>query len=367
MAPSEQTDPVPEDLERLGRQGFQLFQEKLYPQALEVQQRLVALTEQRFGAHHPYLGVALLNRGRLYRLIERNDECEADYVRALDILRPHPESHAEQIVWLLNNLSALYRNTNRRGQEEPYQRELLAIERAALPPGDPRLANALIGLASACLALDRVPEVVELLGEALAVRTEALGAGHPQTLEIREMLTALGVVPVNDPESTAATAPRQTAGAMTPQQCLEAFARHEYAVAADGALALMRSTSVPSTFIHVFLISLLRLGAVEDARRFAEGIPALTANLPWDRALLRITTGEADPAAVIAAARDDAQRGEALFYAAARELTEGRPDAARELLRECVHSQSGREPTVEDLLAQRELEFLGGAQPHPPA
>ncbi|HET6181144.1 MAG TPA: tetratricopeptide repeat protein [Candidatus Sulfotelmatobacter sp.] len=165
-----------ERLTQLNQLGFQLFQEKLYPQALEVLQQVVDLTQGQLGPSHAELGVALLNRGRVYRLLERNAECEADYRQALKILRLSRATFQDQIIWLLKNLIALYRNTGRRSEAEPSVQELLAVQRIALPPGDPRLADVLVDLGGACYERGALQEAKDLVSEALAIREAALGA-----------------------------------------------------------------------------------------------------------------------------------------------------------------------------------------------
>src|SRR5688572_22199124 len=123
--PTTSPDESAERLTELNSLGFQLFQEKLYPQALEVLQQVVVLTSQLRGPMDPDVGVALLNRGRVFRLLERNAECEADYQKALEILRAGPAAHQAQVIWLLKNLIAMYRNTGRHSLAEPGIREVL--------------------------------------------------------------------------------------------------------------------------------------------------------------------------------------------------------------------------------------------------
>ena len=50
----------------------------------------------------------------------------------------------------LKNLSALYSNTNRHAQAEPYARQLLDLQRASLPPGDLQLADSMVNVAFHC-------------------------------------------------------------------------------------------------------------------------------------------------------------------------------------------------------------------------
>ena len=51
-------------LDQLNRLGFQLFQQKLYPQALEILGQVVELANSFAANTMQDLGVALLNRGR---------------------------------------------------------------------------------------------------------------------------------------------------------------------------------------------------------------------------------------------------------------------------------------------------------------
>jgi CHAT domain-containing protein/tetratricopeptide (TPR) repeat protein len=180
-------DDVAGRIDQLNRVGFQLFQQKLYLQALETLEQVVDLTGQLRGEHHKDLGLALLNRGRVYRLLQRNAECEADYIRALEIFQRSP-GQQDQVIWLLKNLSALYLNTNRHVLAEPYTRQLLALQRASLLPGDLQLAESMVNIAFACVARGAVGEAVDLLCEALQIRSSTLGPDDPRTIQLRSIL-----------------------------------------------------------------------------------------------------------------------------------------------------------------------------------
>lgn len=354
------TDIVIEQLEKLNRQGFQLFQQKLYPQTLKVLEEVVALSRQHYGDSSPALGLALLNRGRVYRLLDRNAECEADYLQALDIFHNQQEGAQEHVIWLLNNLSALYKNTGRRGEEEPYARELLAIYRATLPPSDSRLAEALMSLAAACLARDAIPEAIELMQEALTIRNEILGPDHPQTVEVRDALNWL-LTPKEVTSQSAIPAPdKQISLEQRFFNCMQRFHARDYPSASQQAMTLIQDGTMTHALLQVLIISLQRSGQVEVLRQIAVKIPEIAATVPWERALLELTLGQADPMAVLTKAQDDRQRGQFFYYAAARLITNGRSDLAGDLLRNCVQLQAD---SIERSMAEVELQLLNIHQP----
>lgn len=179
---------VSQQLDQLNRLGFQLFEQKLYPQVLETLGQVVDLARRARGEQHEDLGLALLNRGRVYRLLKRDAECEADYLRALDIYQRSAGDQRERVIWLLKNLSALYSNTDRQEQSEPYSRQLLALQRASLPPGDVELAQTMVNLALACTERGASGESVALLSEALQIRSDTLGPTDPRTVQLRGIL-----------------------------------------------------------------------------------------------------------------------------------------------------------------------------------
>ena len=325
-----------ERLTQLNQLGFQLFQEKLYPQALEVLQQVVDLTQGQLGPTHAELGVALLNRGRVYRLLERNAECEADYHQALEILRLSPATHQDQIIWLLRNLIALYRNTGRRSAAEPSVRELLAVQRTALPPDDPRLADLLVDLGGACYERGALQEANGLLREALAIREATLGPGHPQTVELRDGLAGLEAS-AETPSPSAPSSEGTSTDAMDRfNNCMRAFLGRDYPVMVERALALISDGTITHGLLQMLLIALQRSGQAELLSQVAAQVPQSTEGVPWERALLELTLGHTEPNTVLSQAQDDAQRGQIFYYTAERMITVGHPEKALDLLRHAL-------------------------------
>src|SRR5262249_25468591 len=155
-----------------------------------------------------------------------------------------PQTQRDQVIWLLKNLCALYQNTGRRGEAEPYLRELLTVQRAALPPGDPRLADPLVDLAGACFERDGPGEAAQLLHEALAIREAALGPDHPQSVELRNALAALQAS-VDQPESPPNPFVSASPSAMERfHDCMRAFITRDYPAASERALALMSDGTI---------------------------------------------------------------------------------------------------------------------------
>lgn len=72
--------------------------------------------------------------------------------------------------------------------EERRDREILRLREEGLGPAHPDVASALHILASRCHLARRYAEAEPLYQRALSIRTEALGHGHPSTIEILEDL-----------------------------------------------------------------------------------------------------------------------------------------------------------------------------------
>jgi len=360
--PTTSPDESAERLTELNSLGFQLFQEKLYPQALEVLQQVVVLTGQLRGPMDPDVGVALLNRGRVFRLLERNAECEADYQKALEILRSGPAAHQAQVIWLLKNLIALYRNTGRHSQAEPGIRELLAVQRAALPPGDPQLADLLVDLGSVCYQRGAAQEGVSFLREALAILEQAVGPDHPKTTQLRQLLAS-----VDPPSASSSSAPAAGDATTDPAQeqfneCIRGFLREDYPGASQRALALITAGSMTHGLLQVLLISLQRSGQAELLAQVAAQVPEITRSVPWERTLLDLTLGNADPNSALSQAQDDAQRGQVFYYTAERTITFGPRERATDLLSRAVALLP---KGLDRILAQSRLAFLSGAPAAP--
>ena len=341
MTATLQPDEASARLTELNSLGFQLFQEKLYPQALEVLQQVVDLTSSQRGPTDPDLGVALLNRGRVYRLLERNQECEADYQKALEILRVNPAAHQGQVIWLLKNLIAMYRNTGRQNQAEPSLRELLALQRTALPPGDPQLADLLVDLGGLCHQRGALQEGVGLLREALGILERALGPDEPKTTQLRHVLASVDTPSASSASSTSSASSSSapaTGGSTTDagqeqfNDCIRGFLRQDYPAASQRALALINAGTMTHTLLQVLLISLQRSGQTKALAKVASQVPEIAKNAPWDRTLLELTLGEGDPNAALSQAQNDEQRGQVFYFTAERMITAGQPERATELL-----------------------------------
>ncbi|HMB69419.1 MAG TPA: tetratricopeptide repeat protein, partial [bacterium] len=65
------------------------------------------------------------NLGLLYRLMERYDDAERHYLRAVEIRRKHLDSDHPLIAYTLDNLALLYLRTGRPDDAEPVLEEVL--------------------------------------------------------------------------------------------------------------------------------------------------------------------------------------------------------------------------------------------------
>src|SRR5262249_45589947 len=149
--------------------------------------------------------------------------------------------------------------TGRGSEVEPSLRELLAVQRTALPPGDPQLADLLVDLGGACYEQGALQDAKGFVREALGIREAALGQNHPKTVELRDGLAALQAS-----AETPSPAPRSAGPTTDPMDqfndCIRAFLGQDYLVTSERAIALIGAGTITHGLLQVLLISLQRSG-----------------------------------------------------------------------------------------------------------
>jgi phosphopantetheinyl transferase (holo-ACP synthase) len=130
--------------------------------------------------------------------------------------------------------------------------------------------------------------------------------------------------------------------------CGKAFFAERYAECE--AIARQLLLSCPSHFLfQLMLISTQRMGQSNVPWPMIASLLSQSVKDVWYRDLLKLTLGQADPAKVLANAKDDDQRCEALFYTAMRLKTLGQNQAYVATLNRCAAMQS---TTAENRLAK---------------
>ena len=173
-----------------------------YPEAEAHFDRALAIWEQAMGPQHPNVAVALNNLAAVYDETERSPAAEAMYRRVLAIYQQAFGADHYGVGIARNNLADVCKGQGRLAEAEREYRLSLAVFEKALGAKHALLAHPLLGLAE-CAALDadalgRSPRAhgrrlaaVDFARRAVAVREQALGAVHPDTVAARKELAEL--------------------------------------------------------------------------------------------------------------------------------------------------------------------------------
>jgi tetratricopeptide (TPR) repeat protein/predicted Ser/Thr protein kinase len=162
-----------------------------YGEAIELYKRALAIREDALGPQHPEVATTLMNLGEAHRAIGAYDEAMSLYKRALmtkeDALgREHPE-----IATILHDLGGVHWATGAYGQAIEFHERALAIREKALGPRHPDVAASLNDLAIIHRTIGTYDEAMELQERALAIQEETLGPEHP---DVAGSLSNLAVI-----------------------------------------------------------------------------------------------------------------------------------------------------------------------------
>jgi tetratricopeptide (TPR) repeat protein len=272
-----------------------------------------------------HVGTSLVKLGAVYQTI-------GDYPAAI---RAYEEARAEFVLrWskpreeigeLLNNVGELFLEMGELGQAEPVLRHAVEYQRRAHGDQHPAYATALLNLALWQQRSRQYREAIARMRESARVRTEVLGAGHPESVLALSYL-ARALCEAGDDEAARPLADRALAGRLAfgeghPLQ-LHALATRARLDVADGrpadALARLREVAATDrrTIARTFAVTSdgQRLGYLEKARKRLFAFLSLArTHLPQDAAAVAeaydlVLTRKA-LAAEAAAARRDAVLG----------------------------------------------------------
>jgi len=147
QAGGQRSSPYPPEVLEWQHQVDTLYQQGKYQEAAQIQEKVLAWTEQNLGPDHPDTASGL------------------------------------------NNLAVLYRSQGGAyAKAEPLYLRALAINEKALGPDHPDTAASLNNLAYMYSAQGAYSKAEPLLLRALAIREKALGSNHPMTINVRENL-----------------------------------------------------------------------------------------------------------------------------------------------------------------------------------
>jgi tetratricopeptide (TPR) repeat protein len=169
-------------------EDFELAQEKA--------ERLLSLTEQFFGLHHPEVAVAVTNVAVCLEGQGKLSEAQTMHERSLAIQeRIHSPQHSScSVAGCLHNLGGLYfKQGDHRRAKAAFARALAVFEQV-LGFKHLEVASALVGLATCEQATGDLAQAKALFERALAIYQTQLGRTHPSTAHILRCLANLATV-----------------------------------------------------------------------------------------------------------------------------------------------------------------------------
>ncbi|EGK84204.1 tetratricopeptide repeat protein [Microcoleus vaginatus PCC 9802] len=174
-----------------------------YPEAEPLLVRSLAICEQYLGADHPHTAMSLKNLAMLYKAMGRYPEAEPLLVRSRAIEEQYLGADHPHTAMSLNYLGALYESMGRYPEAEPLLVRSRAIEEQYLGADHPHTASSLNYLALLYQSMGRYPEAEPLLVRSLAIREQYLGADHPNTAmslnNLAMLYQAMGRYPEAEP------------------------------------------------------------------------------------------------------------------------------------------------------------------------
>jgi len=168
--------------------GNVLFRLGRIDEAIETEQRALAIKEAAEGPAHPNVATSLHNlANNLYKVGEL-EEAARLYERSLAIKEATSGSVSPTVAKTLSNLAAVRRGLG--DAERAYDEMLRAAEifEASLGPRTPTVAMVKTNIADLLLDLERADEAIAVADEARAILKEALPADHPHVAYTMQVL-----------------------------------------------------------------------------------------------------------------------------------------------------------------------------------
>jgi tetratricopeptide (TPR) repeat protein len=164
----------------LATTGFYEWTQGRYRQALNHEQRALAITETILGPDHPVVGIRLNNLAGSLRALGRPGEAEPLHRRALPISVAAYGPDHPTVSTALGNLGLSLLDLQRPEEAEPLFRRALAISEASDGSDDSLVSTSLGNLGGSLIELQRPGEAEPLFRRALAISEAAHGPDHPE-------------------------------------------------------------------------------------------------------------------------------------------------------------------------------------------
>ncbi|MHC4477641.1 MAG: tetratricopeptide repeat protein, partial [Planctomycetota bacterium] len=171
--------------------GEYLHYKALYHESEDWMKRALAIDEASLGKDHRNVATDLNNLSELYRATNRLKEAEPLMRRALRIDEASLGKDHPDVARDLNNLAQLYKDTNRLKEAEPIYKRAIKIDEASLGKDHPNVATRLNNLAHLYKGTNRFKEAEPMYKRALEIWEKSLGEDHPQVATAMNNLAAL--------------------------------------------------------------------------------------------------------------------------------------------------------------------------------
>ncbi len=140
-----------------------------YEEAEPLYLRALAIRTQQLGRQHPDVATSLNNLAVLCKAQRRYGEAQHLYEQAIDILEQQLGTNHPTVANTLHNLAGLYKSQKQYTEAEPLYRRALAIREQKLGINHPTVASTLHNLAGLCEAQGRYEDAEPLYRRALEV------------------------------------------------------------------------------------------------------------------------------------------------------------------------------------------------------
>jgi len=165
--------------------------ENKWTEAAFTLERIIPITEKRFGVNHPNVAVILNALGKMYVAQGKYSKAEPLFIRSLPIREKALGPDHPDVARSLNDLAAIYQYQGKYSNTESLHIRALAIREKALGPDHPDVANSLNSLAGLYHDKGKFSQAQPLYIRALAIREKALGPDHTDFARILDNLAGL--------------------------------------------------------------------------------------------------------------------------------------------------------------------------------
>lgn len=141
--------------------------------------RALQIDEQNLGSNDPVVATDLNNLSLLFRQTNRLSEAEKLIRRALEIGEKSLRVDSQTLAVRLKNLALILQDSNKLNEAEVLVRRALKIEEEKLGDNHPNVAVTLNNLALLLKDTDRLGEIESLIKRALNINEQNFGSSHP--------------------------------------------------------------------------------------------------------------------------------------------------------------------------------------------